>query len=143
MNPVESREASLEEVDTLAVEYDIPTEVATLENFIYLDEVELTADEKAALAAGKLPRYTVVDGIKVPDENGEYIWVSSEYNYILTDIALQYTIQKGTVVRVVYEGGVEFILNYNSFGVGVNYDGDAKNTYEYEIEPMGFVKIEK
>ena len=41
INPVESREASLDEVDTLATEYEIPTEVATLENFIYLEEVEL------------------------------------------------------------------------------------------------------
>ena len=41
INPVESREASLEEVETLATEYEIPTEVATLENFIYLEEVEL------------------------------------------------------------------------------------------------------
>ena len=42
INPVESREASLEEVDTLASEYDIPTEVEILTNFIYLDEVELS-----------------------------------------------------------------------------------------------------
>ena len=41
INPVESREASLDEADTLAVEYDIPTEVVTLSNFIYLEEVEL------------------------------------------------------------------------------------------------------
>jgi hypothetical protein len=112
-------------------------------DFLKISEVELTEDEKAALEAGTLPRYAIVDGIKVPDANGEYIWVSSEYNTILTDIALQYTTQKGTVVRVVYEEGIEFILNYNSFAVGINYDGDAKNTYEYEIEPMGFVKIEK
>ncbi|MGN0586206.1 MAG: phosphoribosylformylglycinamidine synthase, partial [Oscillospiraceae bacterium] len=43
INPVESREASLDEVDTLAADYDIPTEVATLDNFIYLDEVELSS----------------------------------------------------------------------------------------------------
>ncbi|MBQ8787295.1 MAG: phosphoribosylformylglycinamidine synthase [Oscillospiraceae bacterium] len=42
INPVESREASLEEVETLASEYDIPTEVETLTNFIYLEEVELS-----------------------------------------------------------------------------------------------------
>ncbi len=41
INPVESREASLEEVDTLASEYEIPTDVETLSNFIYLEEVEL------------------------------------------------------------------------------------------------------
>ncbi len=38
INPVEAREASLEEKSTLKVEYDIPTEVATLDGFIELDE---------------------------------------------------------------------------------------------------------
>ena len=41
INPVESREASLDEVETLVTEYEIPTEVETLSNFIYLEEVEL------------------------------------------------------------------------------------------------------
>ncbi|MDE7279810.1 MAG: phosphoribosylformylglycinamidine synthase, partial [Oscillospiraceae bacterium] len=43
INPVESREASLAEVETLATEYDIPTTVETLENFIYLKEAELVS----------------------------------------------------------------------------------------------------
>ena len=37
INPVESREASLEEVETLKVKHEIPTEVQTLEGFIELD----------------------------------------------------------------------------------------------------------
>ncbi|MGM9640417.1 MAG: phosphoribosylformylglycinamidine synthase [Faecousia sp.] len=37
INPVESREASLEPFQTLASQYEIPTEVATLEGFINLD----------------------------------------------------------------------------------------------------------
>ncbi len=41
INPVESREASLAEVQTLASNYDIPTKVETLTNFIYLKEAEL------------------------------------------------------------------------------------------------------
>ncbi len=41
INPVESREASLGEVDTLVVDYGIPTEVELLENFIYKTEVDL------------------------------------------------------------------------------------------------------
>ncbi len=41
INPVECREASLDEAETLALDHDIPTEVKTLENFIYLEEVEL------------------------------------------------------------------------------------------------------
>lgn len=43
INPVESREASLAEVSTLATEYDIPTIVETLTNFIYLKEAELAS----------------------------------------------------------------------------------------------------
>ncbi len=38
INPVESREASLESYDTLQVQYDIPTQVETLEGFTQLDE---------------------------------------------------------------------------------------------------------
>ena len=51
INPVESREASLETVDTLKTKYDIPTEVETLDGFIDLDEAGL-ADfvKKYALA---------------------------------------------------------------------------------------------
>ena len=38
INPVESREATLEKFDTLKIEYDIPTTVATLDGFIELSE---------------------------------------------------------------------------------------------------------
>ena len=38
INPVEAREAALEEFDTLKVEYEIPTEVAVLDGFNRLDE---------------------------------------------------------------------------------------------------------
>ena len=38
INPVESREASLDEVRTLVTEYEIPTSVATLDGFIDLDD---------------------------------------------------------------------------------------------------------
>ncbi len=43
INPVESREASLDEVQTLASDYNIPTVVETLTNFIYLKEAELVS----------------------------------------------------------------------------------------------------
>ncbi len=51
INPVEAREASLAEVDTLKIKYEIPTEVETLEGFIDLDREGL-ADfvKKYALA---------------------------------------------------------------------------------------------
>ena len=43
INPVESREASLDTVETLALSYDIPTTVKTLDGFIDLDEEGLAA----------------------------------------------------------------------------------------------------
>lgn len=43
INPVEAREASLGEFDTLQVEYEIPTEVAVLDGFNALDEGGLSA----------------------------------------------------------------------------------------------------
>ncbi|MGN0605863.1 MAG: phosphoribosylformylglycinamidine synthase [Oscillospiraceae bacterium] len=41
INPVESREASLEKADTLDIKYDIPTEVAVLDGFIELSDEKL------------------------------------------------------------------------------------------------------
>ena len=43
INPVESREASLETYETLAADYDIPETVRTLDGFIVLDEAGLKA----------------------------------------------------------------------------------------------------
>ena len=41
INPVESREASLDTFETLDIKYDIPTEVETVEGFIYSTDDEL------------------------------------------------------------------------------------------------------
>ena len=41
INPVESREATLEEFDTLVAEYELPTSVATIDGFIGFSEEEL------------------------------------------------------------------------------------------------------
>ena len=43
INPVEAREASLEPVETLRMEYDVPTQVSTVEGFTSLDEAGLSA----------------------------------------------------------------------------------------------------
>lgn len=43
INPVEAREAALEKPETLKINYDIPTEVATLEGFTELDEEGIAA----------------------------------------------------------------------------------------------------
>ena len=43
INPVEAREASLEKPETLQMQYDIPTEVKTLDGFLELDRAGLEA----------------------------------------------------------------------------------------------------
>ena len=48
----------------------------------------------------------------------------------------KYEVMRGSVVGVGYEGGVSFLLNFNSFAVTAEYEGT-----EYTIEAMGFVRI--
>ena len=43
INPVEAREAGLDPVETLRVEYEVPTSVSTVEGFTTLDEAGLSA----------------------------------------------------------------------------------------------------
>lgn len=43
INPVEAREATLDTFETLAVQYEVPTEVATVDGFLTLDETGLDA----------------------------------------------------------------------------------------------------
>ncbi len=49
----------------------------------------------------------------------------------------KYKTEIGSIVRVEYEGDVNFILNYNSFAVEVEFDGQT-----YEIEALSFIRID-
>ena len=68
------------------------------------------------------------------NEFGEEEIVEEEEEYIVPD---KYKTVSGSVVRVEYEGGVNFILNYNSYAITVEYDGQ-----EYEIAGLDFVRID-
>ncbi len=52
-------------------------------------------------------------------------------------VATKYTTTLGSIVRVEYEGGVNFLLNYNSFDVTVEYEGQT-----YTLAALGFVRID-
>ncbi len=69
---------------------------------------------------------TVTDGTVSGEETDE------NEGYAFT----KYTTPKGSIVRVEYEGDVNFLLNYNSYDVTVEYNGQT-----YEIEALGFVRI--
>lgn len=68
------------------------------------------------------------------NEFGEEIEVEEEEEVVVPD---KYKTTIGSVVRVEYEGGVNFILNYNSFDITVEYDGQT-----YTIAGLGFVRID-
>ncbi len=51
-------------------------------------------------------------------------------------VKTKYTTTSGSIIRVGYEDGTNFLLNYNSFDVTVQYNGTT-----YTIAALGFVKI--
>ena len=74
----------------------------------------------------------LADGVTL-NEFGEEIVEEEEEEVVVLD---KYKTVSGTVVRVEYEGGVNFILNYNSFEINVEYDGTT-----YTIPGLDFVRI--
>lgn len=46
--------------------------------------------------------------------------------------------EKGSVVRVGYENGTSFIINYNSFDVDVSFEGET-----YSVDALSFVRVDK
>ena len=68
------------------------------------------------------------------NEFGEEEIVEEEEEYVVPD---KYKTVGGSVVRVEYEGNVNFILNYNSYAITVEYEGQ-----EYEIAGLDFVRID-
>lgn len=51
-------------------------------------------------------------------------------------VRTKYTTDEGKIAVVTYSNGVKFILNFNSFDVTVEYEGET-----YELDSLGFVKI--
>ena len=74
----------------------------------------------------------LADGVTL-NEFGEEIVEEEEEEEVVLD---KYKTVSGTVVRVEYEGGVNFILNYNSFEIHVEFDGTT-----YTIPGLDFIRI--
>ena len=74
----------------------------------------------------------LADGVTL-NEFGEEVIVEEEEEVIVLD---KYKTVSGSVVRVEYEGGVNFILNYNSYEVNVEYDGTT-----YTVPGLDFIRI--
>jgi len=88
------------------------------------EPAEETSEETTGTETPEAPAEEGTDEAAEEEEEGEYV-------------PNKYTTTDGTVVRVEYEGGVNFILNYNSFDITVRYGGQ-----KYTIGALGFVRID-
>jgi len=110
-------------------------------------EAQAEAEAEAKLKEERALKYLAMHGGEIPEDNmisdeefedeeteaeEEVEEVEEEGDYVKT----KYTTTKGTIIRVGYEGGVNFLLNYNSFDVTVRYNGKT-----YTIAALGFVRI--
>ena len=68
----------------------------------------------------------------------EHEFINSEYGYNVIRKADGVKLNNSNVVLVVYEGGEGFLLNYNSYDVVVELDGET-----YEIAPFSYAKYSK
>lgn len=88
------------------------------------DELKKKRDEYLASLSGE----TIAEEVSpaAAEEEAEEEEVSDEYVYT------KYTIDNGSIVKVTYEDGTSFILNYNSFEV---------TTEGYTVPAIGYLKI--
>ncbi len=124
----------------------VPTEEEAEADRIAAEEAAILAEEEAKLAAQKAEkakllaeRLAALTGKEMIDEDdlssGEDLG-SDEVEEIETYNYTKYTSDDGKIVKVTYEGGTSFILNYNNFAITV-VDGETT----YTVEALGFVKV--
>ena len=92
---------------------------------------ETTVDETTATDAADATDDSTTGNV---NEFGEEIEAEEEEETVVPD---KYKTTVASVVRVEYEGGVSFILNYNSFAITVEYEGQT-----YTIDGLNFVRID-
>lgn len=118
-----------------AAELEAEERAARLEARLAAQAGEVVEEEPAAEATEEVTEeVTEEETAENVNEFGEEEIVEEEEETIVPD---KYKTVSGSVVRVEYEGGVNFILNYNSYAITVEYDGQ-----EYEIAGLDFVRID-
>ncbi len=125
----EERAARLAE--RLAKQYGDGTETDVEEENI---EEEATVEEEAAVEEEDAAVEEAEEENANLNEFGEEEIVEEVVEEETLD---KYKTVSGSVVRVEYEGGVNFILNYNSYDITVEYEGQT-----YNIGGLGFVRID-
>ncbi|MBE6709693.1 MAG: hypothetical protein E7579_01090 [Ruminococcaceae bacterium] len=122
------------EADRLAEEAEAAALAAAEEEARLDEERKARLEARLAAQAGEVVEEPAAAPVEEEADETEEEVVEEEEEYIVPD---KYKTVIGSVVRVEYEGGVNFILNYNSYDIIVEYDGQ-----EYEIAGLGFVRID-
>ena len=118
----------------------IPDEDELIADAEAYDEAVKTEEAAAAALAEKLARAealakrlgTVAETVtedESDNDNAGLITGNKTSEEIAADNATKYLINDGTIVRVTYENGTSFILNYNRFAVSV--DGQTIEALSY------------
>ena len=129
--------------DEIDAAIDAAAEQAILDAEAEAEALKLEKEERAkqlAIRLGEEPEEVVEEEEVLEEdelaegEEGEEIAEEAEEEaaYVVT----KYTSNDGSIVKVGYENGTKFILNYNSFAVTTVYNGIS-----YTIEALSFVVI--
>lgn len=132
---------------------DLQTSVITEHEFldaertITKEEQQLTPEEEAALKeaeeAAKKEAERVQNRLNLELSRGETPSSTSssggnKNNTSSSAGTSKVATEEGSVVRVGYENGASFIINYNSFAVDVRYNGET-----YPVEALSFIRTDK
>ncbi len=122
----------------------IPTEEEAEADRIAAEEAALLAEEEARIAAEKAEkakklaeRLAALAGKEIvssEDLGGMDLGIEEvvDEGYVYT----KYTSDDGRIVKVTYEGGTAFILNYNNFAITVEDNGET-----YTVDALDFVVV--
>ena len=96
-----------------------------------MTQKELREQNRAQLEASRGQTAAASSGNRTDD-------IDSNRNSASTyDDPDKYATESGSIVRVGYEGGTSFIINYNSYDVSVDYNGKT-----YTVSKLGFIKLD-
>lgn len=117
---------------------EVIADAAELQNAInerieYLRVQAIKAEKAKRLENGTEKGLPIEVDVPTTLEPSQY---TDAINAILNNQANRYKVQSGTVIRVEYEGDVNFILNYNTYDVTLEYNGEV-----ITVPALGFLRI--
>ncbi len=136
--PLWGSDAAIEDdvVETEAVETEAPEGEAVEGEAAETEAAETEAAETEATET-EAAETEAAETEEVEEEDAEEEADAEEEEAAVGTTVEKYATVSGSVVKVTYENGVTFILNYNNYEVNVTYEG-----VEYTLSALSFVRID-